>query len=1000
MPFVETNQKESVFAPISGQFSYTDFDEKVKESRRVERDVSPSETWQAAFSLNNTIASALVDKSLRHEFDDWDSSYNPFDDLKGYEDYADIILTAKNKNHAIAMKQDIDRQKEAQEIMAASGGHGIAAGLVAGVFDPTILLPAGNIVKGAKGFNLLSQFGKSGLMAAGGIAAYEGVLQETQETRTIGQSAINIGAGALLGGVLGAAISKFSRSDLDKIFDRVNKDMIITENADDVMFDAAKKIRAEDLGASAVEKLTKDDLTLKGALGVEKMKFSPLLRLNQSPSTVVRDVANRLVENPLRLKMQAQGKTPGVAAETAMGLYQNNLAKGFVNISENFKAYRKSNVGNAKYDMKRFKEEVSFAMRRGDQHVLPEIQQTAKYLRKEVFDPIKKEAIRMGLLPEDVSPRFADSYLTRVWSKEKIIQNKDEFNNVIGEWARNKMATERDVEGFEDYIADVVEEVYDTLTGIDGHKVPTFITPVKQGPLKEKLLDIEDHLVEDFLENDIGVISDTYVRKMGADIELSRVFESADLKEEINQIKESYRDARKNISDPDEIKKLDNAERQDIKDIELMRDLLRGHHRSADFDSVWTRGGVALRDVNFMSKLGGVTISSMADVAGTIFKHGIGRSFGDLMKFSSINKASRIKLIDELKESGIITERILNDRLDTLADITDPYTRNSGITKYTGMLSNKFSTMTGINHWNDMMKTYAGMVTQNRVMKGVMSQISGDIKPKEMEYLKFLGLSDGDINTIANQFKKHGEVDDGFHLINADNWDKDAADALRNLRGAIRKEANSIVITKGVGDVPSFMNNELGKIIMQFKTFVFAAHNRLLLRGLQDKDAAVVSGLISSVGMGMLVSKIKAELYNAGLDVSGSDRPRMNTDEWETDKWIVEGLDRSGVFAALWEINNTYEKLGGYGVTQALGAEPASRYVSRNAAGALFGPTIGSVSDLTSGVRMTGDLIRDQEVKSSDIHALRRVMPFQNLIGIRAIFDIMEEGAKEASGAK
>lgn len=1000
MPFYETDPKNSVFAPMTGKMLYSDYAQK--EAIEQESDYTTSEVWEAAFTSVNTLGSMIADKSLRHAFDERDYEYNAANDLEGYEDYADILIPAKNRAHAAAIKADIDRENEAKAVLAASGAQGFMAGMVAGIFDPAMLLPAGTIMKGARGYNLLQVTGRSAVVGAVGAGIYEGALQATQDTRTAEDAVYTIGAGALAGGVLGGAASRFAKDEYATYLSKLGEDMKVPDNADDVLFEAAKKEAISTVGAAQVEKWTKEDLTLKGALGVEKLKISPLIRLNTSASTVVREISNKMVETPLRLKMQAQGKTAGVAAETAMGLYQRNLAKGFDSVSGSFKKYKKSAGTNQTYDLKEFKNQVAYAMRRNDMHDIPEIQEAAQALRKEVFNPLKNEAIKMGLLPEDVQARFADSYLTRVWSRTKIIGKSAQFRQVMRDWVRKKIdATEPDLEGKEGYIDFAVEEIYQTLTGVEGFKTPSFVTPVRQGMMKEKLLDIEDIYVEEFLENDISVVMDTYIRKMGADVELARVFDSPDMKNEIQSIKNDYAELMKNAS-PKELTKLDKQMRRDLKDVEMLRDLLRGHYGTADYDSMWARGSMALRDINFMSKLGGVTVSSIPDAAGSIFKHGIARAFGGLMKFPAMSKEARMAAVNDLKEAGIILDRVISGRLETISDVTDPYARQSGVTKYTGYLSNGFSRMTGINHWNDAMKTYAGIVTQNRVVKAVKAQASGKISKTEREYLKYLGLDDNAVSNIAKQIRKHGSVDSGINLSGVSSWDDTAQgiEAARLFNGAIRKEVNSTVITKGVADAPSFMNSWQGKNIMQFKSFLMAAHNRLLIRGLQDRNFAVFSGMITATALGMLSSKIKADIYDAGLDISGSDRPRMNSGDWSAEKWVVEGVDRSGILSLFWEVNNTWEKLGLSGVTQALGEAPASRYQSRDVWGAIGGPSVGTVSDLASGARMAGSMQRGEDIMASDIHALRRIMPYQNLIGIRAVFDILEEAAIEETGAK
>ncbi|MEX5486411.1 hypothetical protein IC611_14920 [Proteus mirabilis] len=64
------------------------------------------------------------------------------------------------------------------------------------------------------------------------------------------------------------------------------------------------------------------------------------------------------------------------------------------------------------------------------------------------------------------------------------------------------------------------------------------------------------------------------------------------------------------------------------------------------------------------------------------------------------------------------------------------------------------------------------------------------------------------------------------------------------------KDVRTTVITPGIGDTPLMMSSELGKIVMQFKTFFFATHNRALVSGIQSGDASFYYGALLQVALG------------------------------------------------------------------------------------------------------------------------------------------------------
>ena len=181
------------------------------------------------------------------------------------------------------------------------------------------------------------------------------------------------------------------------------------------------------------------------------------------------------------------------------------------------------------------------------------------------------------------------------------------------------------------------------------------------------------------------------------------------------------------------------------------------------------------------------------------------------------------------------------------------------------------------------------------------------------------------------------------------------------------------------------MNTEVGKTIGQFKSFAFASSQQVLIARLQQKDMAALSGFISAISLGMLTYYLKT--IGAGKELSQ-----------DPNKWIIEGLDRSGYLGILMEVNNISEKVTGgkVGVNALIDGEVMSRYASRNITSTLIGPTAGQVSDATS----ISAAIFKGEITEADVKDFRQFLPYQNLFYLRSIFDEMEDSLKETIANK
>ena len=113
----------------------------------------------------------------------------------------------------------------------------------------------------------------------------------------------------------------------------------------------------------------------------------------------------------------------------------------------------------------------------------------------------------------------------------------------------------------------------------------------------------------------------------------------------------------------------------------------------------------------------------------------------------------------------------------------------------------------------------------------------------------------------------------------------------------------------------------------------------------------------------------------AGRDIS--DNPEV---------WLAEGIDRSGVMPVIAEINGIADVFG-FGAGTITGQQPLSRFATRNKVGGLIGPSFGGVVDAATFSRA----IASGEIKESDLRALRKNLPYQNIFYLRGVLNELEK---------
>lgn len=1043
----------------------------------------------AAFRLDNSLGSFIASAPFS-QFDKVDG-YNPFDnnaaDLTGYEDYADSFIDAGSPEETLAIKHRIDTQMQDRAFLSEAGGAGIISSMAMGLVDPinvaSVFVPLGAVERGGSAISTAARFAAAN---AGAGVASELSLNETQETRTLGQSAMNVVVDAMVGGILGAGAQVLAGAGAREA---VNASVSANLRGTDA---------PQSIGAAQVFNTTLDQEQLAG-LGLfnKTLSINPGGRLAQSPARSSRAINQQLAENNYFFAKNDEGLATFTAAETKIKQYDTMLYKQMENTKDAYQAYSKNirSTGGKRMNFVDFNEAVGAAMRRGDQSEIPEVAQAAASIRP-IFEATKVRMQELGILPEDVSVSTAQSYLPRVYKFDKILSDRTEFRGRIATWlrgisyggaekatarlekinaglndaadaapkakaladditaskawagreaelkteiaARDKIIKESDdaaavtaakaerdafarhsdiLENTKKYQSelralnkkvkstdrlnasrernlknseplsreeaeDAADEIVNKIIGAPSGFVPADVIPEKiigrAGFTKSRSLLIPDERIEDFLESDINHVMESYLRQIGPEIELTARFGSKDMGEQIRQVSEEYTQLIRDAKTPKERAKLEKQRSADLRDIEGMRDRLIGTYGAPrDPRSFFVRAGRVARNVNFLRLLGGMTISALPDLARPMMQHGMAKSLQPLgvmlRNMSAIKAATK-----DLREMAVGLDYVLSTRTKAIADLTEPYSRRSALERGLNWGTQKFGNWSLMNQWNSTLKSWSGLIVQSRILDNAQLLSAGkELPQKEIRKLAQLGIDQSMLGRIAEQYSKHGEDMDGLLTGHSHLWDDRVV--REAFQAAVLKDVDSTIVTPGAGDTPLMMSTEAGKIIMQFKTFIFASHNRVLASGIQQGDASFYLGALGSIALGAMVYTMKQNLSGREVD-------------YRPNNLVKEGLDRSGMLGWLSEPVNTVENMSGgrFGLGAMFGAPPVSRFQSRNAIGALMGPTFDMAGDSAT----IANGVLNGEFDDKQTHAVRKLLPYQNLFYISPLLNRVEEQLK------
>jgi hypothetical protein len=920
--------------------------------------------------------------------------YDPYEEVTDFADDPDalrVLMRAESPEELQFLKDRVRRERSDRQTIAEAGGWGLASSLAAGITDPILLASMAIPLAPA-----LTGVGRVGRVAAGVAAtaavdsAAEAVLHSGQELRTVGESAFNVGAGVLLSSVLGGIVTRIPKGELDVVRRELQAEIARANGVEMPAVNQAGE-GADSFGAArAVGTSLEDEGIARGGQTIAKTlgRISPLTRTLQSPFKSARVLAQKLVDVPYMLTKNLRGKATPASVERAvkrlvnLGRYHATKV-----LDESFLEYKRSGGTLAR---KQFSQEVATALTRADVSPISQVAKAVSWARKTFNDD--------KALFKDLGVEFGDevvgapSYFPRVYQFERIINNRADFNRRLANWFQQnpKMKVTKNADGSETVepiilspaeIQDAVMKTVDRILGLPTSRADLNLRS-KGAPLKERSLDVPDEILAPYLERDFEMVVGGYFRAVAPEIEMRRMgLSSPALETELGELTDEYhRLLAKNVDNNAKTQELTKAYEQSMNDLMLLRDRLMGNVGTKGGKHVgWIRAARIARTYNYVRLLGAQMLSSMSDYGRLVARYGLTKTVGGTAKFLldwNLNKLTR----ESAHRFGTALEMVLDSRSATLAEIGEelPRTRFDQGMQWA---SNQFSRWSLMSPWNATIKSLATLLEQDEIARALKRQSKFD-----KARLSAAGFEDSEYATLRSMIDQHAETTDGVMRLRTELWqDQELA---RKVEDSITKVADEIVITKGFGDLPKFMDSETWKTLLQFRSFAMASVNRTMIpmaQGLVNGDLArTAQGLGSMLSLGMLVYYAKE--FAAGRE------PNVEPDRLVAEAFNWSGL--MGIIPDLWDPIAAYspEDEDGENILPRF-----SRFKSRSPMESLLGPTFGTGLDTVLG-SLGG--FADGTLEQKDVERFRRLLPAQNLFYVRRLFNAIEGEMGEITGAE
>lgn len=458
------------------------------------------------------------------------------------------------------------------------------------------------------------------------------------------------------------------------------------------------------------------------------------------------------------------------------------------------------------------------------------------------------------------------------------------------------------------YVDEIVDHIYNQVAGRPADTwSPPWEIPVSHGPLNGEVLDIPDALADAFLDTDAVTTAQNLARTLPADIDLTKAFGRADLKDQLDGVRADYAALRTEARTEAERQDLSAREARDIRQVEALRDMARGTFRAAGQRSDWATFSRLAEAWSYVSTHGDVAFSSLSDMVSDVTRAGLhGFMQEGLAPLQAKTRKLRISRRDAA-ELGTIIDFVLRTHLAELADLHEPYATGVPADRIARNVETGFSRRPFTEHWNDLARSVVSIMTGNKIARLLLSNEGGTSKTAgvgsnlvpfaglnrhERRYLETLGIDETVGARIAVQLDKHGVQERGVIDLNLAAWNDGVA--RRAMAAAVNWEVDGAASRSGK---PLWARSNTGKLMLLFKRLGTSADAQLHFADLENFPRQMARFLLLGSSFGMMVSYLKS--IEAG-QFEAANHLTVNPDQW-----IADGLKRTGIARVLTELSDT-----------------------------------------------------------------------------------------------
>jgi len=536
------------------------------------------------------------------------------------------------------------------------------------------------------------------------------------------------------------------------------------------------------------------------------------------------------------------------------------------------------------------------------------------------------------------------------------------------------------------------------------------------GHTKKITLEVDDEFIEGFLIRDVRRSQDSLIQHLEAEIVIRERYGQDALQMGVNgrltikPIQDEYISEFRKLrsrrlatakAHPEKTeainKQLDKTQKvheESLKDLEHVVQKILGF---GEYDGVISAGLARFlnetRAWTSAAWMGNSMIASLSEPMKQAMEQGFGRFFKSV-RAVSIPKNLTEAQKQHLRAFGVGNEMGSQGTAAMVrAEVDDP-----GIVGGLGTIGSKYVApwiyqLNGQNVFNTIFKRSAAVGHQDQVLRfamGTQKEVVGSPEYRTaIARFAQVGIDKSMLSRIGAMAKKEGGVDDmkGVLFAASDKWaDKVAA---THLNESLVQIANSTIIHPRVGHVPRIIDNQVGRMILQFKNILFNMQGQLLIPTAQKLamgDMRAARGVAAYMGVAWMQVQLRMMLAaNFDMDKYENEFNRMSPGDH-----MREMLDRGGLFPFLLQGVGIADVYTEGRVSGLVHLNESARTYYRNAS--TIGNVIPAFSYLEKIVGALASPLTESGFQQSDANALGYTMPMRTLFWADPMLDAMQSG--------